>query len=300
MSNFIPGLSFESVEWPRYAESLLRITAVLIAGWVVTRMLHRAVIGFRIRATARIPDVNARQRTETLSRAFRYLITVVIGAIAAMLVLSELNISMAPLLGASGVVGLAIGFGSQSLVKDYFSGFFILLEDQIRKGDVVKVGDLAGLVEDLTLRHVRLRDYDGNVHFIPNNLITVVTNMSRHFAYAVIDIGVGYGEQLDKVFEVMYEVGAELRVCPEFAGRILEDLEVAGVERWDDSAVVLRCRFKVAPLEQWSVRREFLRRLKSAFDVHGVEIPFPQVRVHGGGLRQGGSIGLGETQIAQS
>lgn len=300
MNSFIPGVSFESVEWLHLAGSAFRIVVVVAAALVATRMLHRAVIAFRIRATSRIPDANARQRTETLSRAFRYLITVVVGAIATMLVLSELKISMAPILGASGVVGLAIGFGSQSLVKDYFSGFFILLEDQIRKGDVIKVGDLAGQVEDLTLRHVRLRDYEGNVHFIPNNLITVVTNMSRHFAYAVIDVGVGYGEKLDKVFEVMQDVGEELRGCPAFSERILEDLELAGVERWDDSAVILRCRFKVAPLEQWSVRREFLRRLKGAFDTHGVEIPFPQVTVHGGSLRQGGRGGVGAVQIAES
>ena len=142
--------------------------------------------------------------------------------------------------------------------------------------------DLAGLVEDITLRHVRLRDYDGNVHFVPNGLITTVTNMSRGFAQAVVDIGVAYRENVDEVLAVMHEVGAELRADAAFSAKILDDLDIAGVERWDDSAVVLRCRFKVAPLEQWTIKREYLRRLKAAFDAHGIEIPFPHLTVYAG------------------
>lgn len=280
LNEFVEHLDLE-VWWP-VAVTALRIIGILIAGWIVARVLQRAVSAFRTRAAARMTDSNALQRAETLGRAARYVIAVLIGTISLMLVLSELDISLAPILGASGVIGLAIGFGSQSLVKDYFSGLFILLEDQIRKGDVVQVASLSGLVEDVTLRYVRLRDYDGNVHFIPNNLITTVTNLSRNFAYAVTDVPVAYRENVDEVIDVLRVVGAEMRESEDFAPRILEPLEVAGVERWDDSAVVIRCRFKTMPLEQWNVRRELLRRLKAAFDARAIEIPYPHVTVYPG------------------
>ncbi len=277
---FVGHLDLE-VWWP-VAVTALRILGILVAAWMLAGVLQRGVSAFRARAAARMSDSNALQRAETLGRAARYVIAVLVGTIALMLVLSELDISLAPILGASGVIGLAIGFGSQSLVKDYFSGLFILLEDQIRKGDVVKVVGLSGLVEDVTLRHVRLRDYEGNVHFIPNNLITTVTNLSRNFAYAVTDVPVAYRENVDEVIDVLRTVGAEMRDSEDFAPRILEPLEIAGVERWDDSAVVIRCRFKTMPLEQWNVRRELLRRLKAAFDARSIEIPFPHLTVYPG------------------
>jgi small conductance mechanosensitive channel len=207
--------------------------------------------------------------------------------VATTLILSELGIAVAPILGAAGVIGLAVGFGAQSLVKDYFAGFFILLENQMRQGDVVDIAGKAGLVEEITLRYVRLRDYDGNVHFVSNGLITTVTNMSRGYAQSVVDVGVAYREDTDEALAVMRETGAEMRADPVFGPKILDDLEVAGVDRWADSAVILRCRFKVRPLEQWNVRREFLRRLKKAFDARGIEIPFPHLTVYAGVARDG-------------
>ena len=274
--------ALDAALWVGPATSLVRIIVIAICAWVAIRVLQRIISSFRLRLEARMTDANTRQRAETLGRVFRYIVTVLIGGIALMLILAEFGVSMAPLLGASGVIGLAIGFGSQSLVKDFFSGFFILFEDQIRRGDIVKVGEFAGLVEDVTLRHVRLRDYDGHVHFVPNNLITTVTNMSRLYAWAVIDVGVSYREDIDECLDVMRETGASLRSDPPFTPKILEALEIAGVERWDESAIVLRCRFRVAPLEQWNVRREYLRRLKQAFDQRGIEIPYPHVTVYAG------------------
>ena len=268
--------------WIAPAMSVLRVLVIILIAWIAIRILQRAIGGFRLRLMARMTDPNNVQRAETLGRVFRYVVAAVVGGIALMLILGELGVSMAPLLGASGVIGLAIGFGSQSLVKDFFSGFFILFEDQIRKGDIVKVGDLAGLVEDVTLRHVRLRDYDGNVHFVPNNLISTVTNMSRLYAWAVVDVGVAYREDVDECLDVMREVGADLCDDPDFKTKILDPLEIAGVERWDDSAVILRCRFRVAPLQQWTVRREYLRRLKRTFDQRGIEIPYPHMTVYAG------------------
>ncbi len=265
----------------------LRIVVIVIAAWILIGVLQRAIRAFRIRIASRFDDREAVKRAETLGRVFRYIVAVVVSLIAGMLVLGELGISVAPILGAAGVVGLAVGFGAQSLVKDYFTGFFILLENQIREGDVVKLGDHAGLVEVVTLRYVQLRDYDGNVHFVPNGQITTVVNLSRGFAQAVMDIGVAYRENTDAVMEVMREVGAQLREDPAFSPRILDALEIAGVERWADSAVVIRCRFKCVALEQWTVRREYLRRLKHAFDAKGIEIPFPHLTIYAGQDRDG-------------
>lgn len=265
----------------------LRITAILIVAWIVVAVLQRVIRLFRERLSSRLGDPEQVKRAQTLGRVFRYIVAVVVSLIAGMLVLGELGISVAPILGAAGVVGVAVGFGAQSLVKDYFTGFFILLENQIRQGDVVKVADTAGFVEEVTLRFVRLRDYDGNVHFVPNGLVTTVTNMSRGFAQAVLDIGIAYREDIDEAFGVMREVAARMRADPAYALRIVDDLEVAGVERWDDSAVVLRARLKTAPLEQWSVRREFLWRLKKAFDARGIEIPFPHLTIYAGEAKNG-------------
>jgi moderate conductance mechanosensitive channel len=278
--------------WGVPAIAALRIVAIIVVAWVLIGVLQRAVRLTRERIAARLQGVDAVRRAETLGRVIRYLIALVISALALMMVLAEVGISLAPILGAAGVVGLAIGFGAQSLVKDYFTGFFILFEDQVRTGDVVKVAGIGGLVEDITLRHVRLRDYDGTVHFVPNNLITTVSNMSRGHAQAVVDVGVAYREDLDEVFAVMRETAAALRGDPAFEPRILQDLEMAGVERWDDSAVIVRCRFKVRPLAQWDVRREYLRRLKKAFDERGIEIPYPHLTVYAGADKQGDAPAL--------
>jgi len=262
------------------AASALRIVLIVAGAWVAIAAAQRGIRALRLRIAARLDDRESVRRAETLGRVFRYLAAVVVSLVAGMLVLAEIGVSVAPILGAAGVVGLAVGFGAQSLVKDYFTGFFLLLENQIRQGDVVKLGDHGGLVEEVTLRYVQLRDYDGNVHFVPNGTISTVVNMSRGYAQAVVDVGIAYREDVDRVMDVMRDVAAGLRGDPAHAARILDDLEVAGVERWDDSAVVIRARFRVAALEQWTVRREYLRRLKRAFDERGIEIPFPQMTLH--------------------
>jgi small conductance mechanosensitive channel len=269
------------------AITALRVLGILIVAWIAVAVLQRSIRAFRIRIASRFDDREAVKRAETLGRAFRYLVAVVVALIAGMLVLAELGISVAPILGAAGVVGLAVGFGAQSLVRDYFTGFFLLLENQIRQGDVVKIADHAGLVEEITLRYVRLRDYDGNVHFVPNGEVKTVVNMSRGHAQSVIDVGVAYRENVDEVMQVMIDVGQQMRLDPSFAGRLLDDLEMAGVESWNDSAVVIRCRFKCSPLEQWSVRREYLRRLKHAFDAKGIEIPYPHLTIFAGQDKDG-------------
>ncbi|MBK7474357.1 MAG: mechanosensitive ion channel family protein [Betaproteobacteria bacterium] len=273
--------------WGSSALIALRIALIAIVAWILAGILKRMIRIFRARIAGRLTDGEQQKRAETIGRVFRYIVSVALSLIAGVLILSELGVSVAPILGAAGVVGLAIGFGAQSLVKDYFTGFFILLENQLTTGDVVEIAGKSGLVEDVTLRFVRLRDYGGNVHYIPNNLITTVTNMSRGFAQAVVDIGIAYREDTDQAFEVMHAVGREMREDAVFGPKITGDLEIAGVESWAESAVMLRCRFKVVPLEQWNVRREFLRRLKKAFEAHGIEIPFPHLTLFAGAAKDG-------------
>jgi len=276
MENNIPDF----ISWiPMHIATAGRIALILILTSLALHATRQFIPRLRDVIVSRQQTLEDGQRVRTLSRVARYILTVVTSLVSALLILGELGISVAPILGAAGVIGIAVGFGAQSLVKDYFTGFFILLENQIRLGDVVDVGGKSGLVEEITLRYLRLRDYSGNVHYIPNGTVSVVTNMSLGHAFAVIDVGVAYGEQIDRVIEVMRKVGAELRTVSHFAANILEELEIAGVEQWADSAVMIRCRFKVLPLQQWAVRREYLQRLKAAFDREGIEIPFPHVKL---------------------
>ena len=270
------------------ATTALRITVIVTVAWILARVLQRAIRAFRIRVASRMEDRESAKRAETLGRVFRYLVAVVVTLVAGMLVLGEMGISVAPILGAAGVVGLAVGFGAQSLVKDYFTGFFLLLENQISTGDIVQLSsDHAGLVEEVTLRYVRLRDYDGRVHFVPNGQISSVINSTRGYSFAVLDIGVAYRENVDEVMAVMHVVAREMRADAAFAEHILEDLDMAGVDQWGDSAVVIKCRFKVVAMRQWVVRREYLRRLKNTFDARGIEIPFPHLTVYAGQDKQG-------------
>lgn len=272
-------------EYAGLALSVLHVMLIVVLSLILLRVANRFIRVFRLYMSSRVDSAEEAKRLETLGRVFRYIASVVITVVSGMLILSEFGISIAPILATAGVVGIAIGFGAQSLVKDYFNGFFLLLENQIRQGDVIEVDGKAGLVEEVTLRYVRLRDYQSNVHFIPNGQITTVTCMSREFSHAVVNIGIGYQEDVDTALAVMREVGAGMCADPVFKEKILDEIEIAGVDKWDDSAVVLLCRFKVKPLEQWGVRREFLRRLKYAFDQRGIEIPYPHLTVFQGKVK---------------
>lgn len=269
-----------------YSE-LLRISIILLLAWLLMWLSRKLIRVFRNYMNAHTPSAEDRRRIETLARMFRHIASVVILLVAGMLVLSELGISIAPILGAAGVVGLAVGFGAQSLIKDYFNGFFMLLENQIRQGDMVEVCGKTGVVEDITLRYVCLRDLEGSVHYVPNGQITTVTNKSRDYAFALIDLGIAYRENIDEVSKVIREVSGMLRADPAIGPKILEDVEIQGVQEWGDSAVILRCRFKTVALERWNVHRAFLGRLKQAFDAHGIEIPYPHLTIYAGQDKSG-------------
>ena len=265
--------------WAQPLLAMVNLVVILIAAWLSLALSNRLLSVFHARLKSRTESVEEQRRIETLERVFRYMASVVIWVVAIMLMLSELGISIAPILATAGVAGLAVGFGAQSLVKDYFTGFVMLIENQIRVGDMVEVAGKTGTVEELTLRYVRLRDYGGSVHFVPNGIISYVTNQSRDFAYAVVDVGVGYGEDLERVFSIMRSVADSLRNEAPTQAKILDQLDIAGVDQWADSAVMIRARLKVVALEQALVRRVFLARLKQAFDAQGIEIPFPHRRV---------------------
>ncbi len=284
MSDWLAGLSLAvSPAWGSALRASLNVLIILSLAWVALAAVNRGVRRFRVYMEARAVDGESAKRVGTLCRAFRYLGSVVVSVVAAMLVMNELGISIAPVLATAGVAGIAVGFGAQSLVKDYFAGLFLLLEDQIRQGDVVQIAGIGGQVEEVTLRYVRLRDFEGHVHYVPNGEIKIVTNRTRDYAQALIEVGVAYRVDSDEAMEVMREVGRGLRADPAWRARILDDVETVGVERWADSAVILRCRLKVVGIEQWNVRREFLRRLKKAFEERGIEIPFPHLTVYPGG-----------------
>jgi small conductance mechanosensitive channel len=260
---------------------LAHIVLILLVAWALQALAGKLIRLLRRYLERRSGAGTELSRIDTVGRVLRYSASVVVVLVAGMLILGELGISIAPILATAGVAGVAIGFGAQSLIKDYLAGLFLLLEDQVREGDVIEAAGKGGQVEEVTLRYVRLRDFEGHVHFVPNGEIKVLTNRTRGFAYAVIEIGIAYAADVDRALALMREVGAGLRAEAAWSGRIAGDTEIVGVESLADSAVIVRCRVKVAPaIEQWNVRREFLKRLHLTYRARGIEIPFPQLTIH--------------------
>jgi len=215
------------------------------------------------------------KRAYTLTHIVRDVARIVILFVGITMILSEMGVDLKPLLAAAGLGGLAIGFGAQSLVKDLISGFFILWENSVRIGDVVEVAGVTGLVEEVELRTIKLRDLSGNLHVIPNGVIDKVKNLTKDYSYSVIDIGVAYRENVDEVMGVLLDIAEDVRRDSRFADDILEPLEMLGVDQFKDSAVIIKCRIKTEPHKQWRVGREMNRRIRNAFDAKGIAIPFP-------------------------
>ncbi len=240
----------------------------------------------------RSTDEELKKRIDTLSGIVITMLIIVLGAVAITLVLGELGIELGPILAAAGVIGVAVGFGAQHLVQDVISGFFLLLDDQVRVGDVIQAAGKGGLVERVNLRMVVLRDLAGNVHFIRNGHIDVVTNMTKEFSRYVFDIGVAYREDVDEVIEVVKQVDEDMRNDDEFKDDILEPIEILGLDEFANSAVVIKARTKTKPIRQWAVGREFKKRLKKKFDELDIEIPFPHVTLYAGQNKDGSSPAL--------
>jgi small conductance mechanosensitive channel len=216
-----------------------------------------------------------RKRVTTLTGLLLTLSLVAVWAVVTVICLEQVGLDVTPILAGAGIVGLAVGFGAQNLVRDVISGFFLVLENQVRVGDVAVVNGTGGLVEAITFRTIVLRDLAGVVHVIPNGAITTLANMTKGWSGYVVDVGVAYKEDTDRVVEVMREVGEDLRKDPRLGASILEPIEVFGVDDFKASEVTIKARLKTMPMRQWDVGREYRRRLKKAFDARGIEIPFP-------------------------
>lgn len=273
------------------------ILFAVVALWSVRFLLKRIkkLMLKHIERSGKIDITEAQKRIDTLHGILRMSISVVIWLIIAMILLKRLGVDIAPLIAGAGIAGLAIGFGAQELVRDVISGFFILLEDQIRLGDVAIINGTGGLVEEIGLRTIRLRDLSGVVHVFQNGKINTLSNMTKEWSAMVFEIGVAYKEDTDRVVEVMKKVSEEMREDQNYKNLINEPIEVFGVEDFADSAVVIKARLKTKPIQQWTVGREYRRRLKKAFDEQGIEIPFPHRTIYWGDVINPLSINMSDS-----
>ena len=256
---------------------LLSFLAYKVAKVVMPRLVERSIT---IRGKGRRAKSELAKRAHTLSGFLTTAFGVVIVIIAIFMILSELGINITPLLAGAGVAGIAIGFGTQSLIKDFATGLFIILENQYGKGDVVRIAGIAGLVEDITLRRTVLRDLDGIVHSIPNSEITTASNYTRDWSRVNLNIPVAYGENLDHVIEVLNRVGKELAEDETFGPMIITAPQVLRVNKFGDSAIEVKVLADTKPLKQWDVAGELRKRTKKAFDEEGIEIPWPHVKLY--------------------
>lgn len=262
------------------ASSLVRGGLVIVAALIALEVALRAVDAAFQAAAQNAETVRRAAQLRSLAPMCRGAVRAIIAVFAGLLVVSQFGVEIGPLLAGAGVVGIAVGFGAQTFVKDYLTGFSLILEDIVSVGDIVRIGDCGGLVETMTLRTIRLRNFDGTLHVIPYSEAQIVHNMTKTFSYYVFELSVSYDSDIDKAFELMAETGRELQAEPEFKEKILEPLEIVGVDQFADSAVVLKARIKTVPAQQWKVGREYNKRIKVAFDAAGIEIPFPQMKLH--------------------
>jgi small conductance mechanosensitive channel len=271
-------LALDAALWA--AKAALRVGLIVLAG----------VLGLRLLALAlrRLQEVLARaaEPAETVPGATRKRVATVLGlaetlarvlvwAVVGVTSLAQLGFDVTPLLAGAGIAGLAVSFGAQNLVRDLISGFFLVLENHVRVGDVAVVNGTGGLVEAITFRTIVLRDLAGVVHVFPHGAVTTLANMTKNWSAYVIDVGVAYKEDTDRVVEIMRRVAEEIQQDPQLAPHVLEPLEIFGVDKFGESEVTIKARWKTLPLQQWKIGREYRRRLKKAFDTDGVEIPFP-------------------------
>jgi small-conductance mechanosensitive channel len=286
--------------WERLTATGLKVLGALVVGWVaywaLKLLLHRIEKSIGENQTGTITAQE--QRARTLVSLLRSVGIVVITIIVIFMILGALGLELGPLLAGAGVIGLAISFGAQSLVKDIISGLFILFENQFGVGDIIRVDGVGGAVERVTLRVVVLRDVQGVVHIIPNGEIKRVSNLTRSFSRAVFEVGVAYREDADRVMEVMREVGWEMWEDPEWRPLLVEEITVPGIESFGDSSVNIRIMATTVPLKQWDIARELRRRLKRRFDAEGIEIPFPHRTFYWGEGQMPAALARGSDQLS--
>jgi len=270
----------DTIDWKTIIDHGVRFFFILLFAFVVLllfrnflkRMEHRLVTRGKAEGE---PPTETVKRAETLFRLARRGGESLIFLVFGLVLLQEAGIEIGPLLAGAGILGVAVGFGSQNLVRDIISGFFFILENQVRVGDVAVINGTGGLVEKINFRTIVLRDQAGVVHVFPNGTIATLSNMTYEWSAYVFEIGVAYKENTDRVVEILRQVCDGMRTDEVMGPLIIEDAEIFGVDKLDDSAVVIKGRIKTKPIRQWMVGREFLRRVKHAFDEEGIEIPFP-------------------------
>jgi moderate conductance mechanosensitive channel len=278
IDKFLPTLFDTGIE---FAKASFRILLVVVAAYVAVRLFRLAlsrVETMLIRAgeaSETVPGA-ALMRVRTLVSVLWTIAVGLIWFVAILMILGQIGVNVAPILASAGVLGLAVGFGAQNLVKDLVSGFFLILENQIRVGDIAIINGTGGLVEAITFRTIVLRDLSGVVHVFPNGTINTLANMTKDWSAYVLDVGVAYKEDTDHVVDVMRKVAGDMQAEPTYRSAMLEPIEIFGVDAFTDSAVTIKARFKTRPLQQYMIGREYRRRLKKAFDAAGIEIPFPQ------------------------
>jgi moderate conductance mechanosensitive channel len=278
-----PGVGLESEDLVQWASRTgLRIVALLIMAFVVVRLVTAVIVRAEedLDVGSGLDALERRKRAQTIASLARRTLSGLIWTTAVLMVLRELDVDITPVLAGAGIVGLAIGFGAQTLVRDVITGFFLIIEDQVRVGDVAVVNGVGGLVEQINLRTIVMRDLEGVVHVVPNGEIKTLANRSKDFAFYVIDLNVPYDADVDRFADVVREAGAELLADPKYAPSILEPVEILGVDAYRESVMVLRLRIKTVPLKQWEVGRELRRRIKLAMDRAGLPLAFPRMDVH--------------------
>lgn len=274
-----------SINWETIIGSSLRILLIVVLLWMVMRFVK--VMLWRLekrllRGSVGEPPNETQKRAETIVRLLRQAAIILLWLTGALMILRELGVEIGPILASAGIAGLAIGFGAQNLVRDVIAGFFLIIENQVRVGDVAIINGTGGLVEAVNFRTLVLRDLSGVVHVFPNGTINTLANLTQEWSAYVFDIGVAYKEDVDQVMAVMKEVGQEMRNDHYFGPLLIEEIEIFGVDAFADSSVVIKGRLKTKPIKQWEVGREYLRRLKNVFDQKGIEIPFPHRSIYFG------------------
>jgi small conductance mechanosensitive channel len=285
------GLADRIARWGiEHVPNALRILLILFVALALSKLFRHLVARLENLAEDDDPLIlsEREKRARTLGRILRQALGVLLWSVAAMLVLAEIGVDLKPILAGAGIAGIALGFGAQTLVKDLIAGFFILLENQFRVNDVIRTAGVEGMVDAMNLRTTVLRDAEGRVHVIPNGSIDVVTNLTREGSRALLDVGVGYDEDVDRCLEVLRRVGEEMVQDPVHGPMLRGPLQVLGVERFDASSVVLRVWVETRPHHRWDVLREMRRRVKRAFDEAGIELPYPQMTVHRAAERKSG------------
>lgn len=276
-----------SISWDLIIKTGLRLTLILFFAWLAVKVLHKLtgkLEQYLLKKSEEEgePPSESEKRIETIVRLVKQAALLALWLTIILIILREFGIEIGPIIASAGIVGLAVGFGAQNLVRDFISGFFIILENQLRVGDVAVVNGTGGLVEKINFRTIVLRDLGGTVHIFPNGTVNTLSNLTNEWSAYIFDIGVAYKENTDRVIDVMEEVGRAMLEDEEFGSLMLEPPEIFGVDKFDDSAVIIKGRIKTKPIRQWAVGREYLRRIKLAFDANNIEIPFPHRTVYFG------------------